>query len=83
MYLIVFSNIYLLAYYVIVMCNFRCFINIYFNKVYLFIFSMENVYLLSAFKTISFICDVITYPVYLILQQPWNKKHKSRQLKVR
>lgn len=44
---------------------------------------MENEYLLSAFKTISFICDVITYPVYLILQQPWNKKHKSRKLKVR
>lgn len=45
-------------------------------------FSMENAYLLSAFKTISFIYDVITYPVYLILQQPWNKKHKSKQMKV-
>lgn len=43
---------------------------------------MENVYLLSAFKTISFIYDVITYPVYLILQRPWNKKHKSKQVKV-
>ncbi|XP_060856885.1 fatty acid CoA ligase Acsl3 isoform X1 [Metopolophium dirhodum] len=42
---------------------------------------MENAYLLSAFKTISFIYDVITYPVYLILQQPWNKKHKSKQIK--
>ncbi|XP_025417767.1 long-chain-fatty-acid--CoA ligase 3 isoform X2 [Sipha flava] len=42
---------------------------------------MENTYLLSAFKTISFIYDVITYPVYLILQQPWNKKQKSQRMK--
>jgi len=51
-------------------------------KLKLFFSSMENVYLLSAFKTISFIYDVITYPVYLILQQPWYKKHKSNQIKV-
>lgn len=44
---------------------------------------MENAYLLSAFKTISFVYDVITYPVYLVLQQPWNKNHESQQMKVR
>lgn len=44
---------------------------------------MENAYLLTTFETVSFIYDVITYPVYFILQQPWNKKQKSRQLKVR
>lgn len=44
---------------------------------------MENAYLLTAFKTISFIYDVITYPIYLMLQQPWSKKEKSKQIKVR
>jgi len=42
---------------------------------------MENVYLLSAFKTISFIYDVITYPVYYVLQQPWNKRYNSKKMK--
>lgn len=43
---------------------------------------MENFYLLSAFNTLSFVYDIITYPVYLILQRPWNKKNKSKQIKV-
>lgn len=43
---------------------------------------MESAYLLNTFETVSFIYDVITYPVYFILQRPWNKKQKSRQLKV-
>lgn len=42
---------------------------------------MENVYLLSAFKTISFIYDVITYPMYYILQRPWIKKYNSKKMK--
>ncbi|XP_050438693.1 fatty acid CoA ligase Acsl3-like [Adelges cooleyi] len=42
---------------------------------------MENAAILSAFKTLSFIYDVITYPVYLVVQQPWRKKNKSDAIK--
>ncbi|XP_050530639.1 fatty acid CoA ligase Acsl3 isoform X2 [Daktulosphaira vitifoliae] len=42
---------------------------------------MENAALLSAFNTLSFIYDVVTYPIYLILQQPWIKINKSNEMK--
>lgn len=44
---------------------------------------MENSILLAALNTISFIYDVITYPMYFIIQQPWNKQSKSNKIKVR
>ena len=37
---------------------------------------------IGAVKAITFICDVITYPVYLLLQRPWEKKRLSSKPKV-
>lgn len=36
---------------------------------------------IGAIKAIAFVCDIITYPVYLILQRPWEKKSLSRRVK--
>ncbi|KAJ9583261.1 hypothetical protein L9F63_022394 [Diploptera punctata] len=36
---------------------------------------------IGAIKAIAFVCDIITYPVYLILQRPWHKKTQSRRIK--
>lgn len=46
---------------------------------------MENVWVesaIGAIKALAFVCDIITYPVYLILQRPWEKKQLSRRVKV-
>jgi len=51
------------------------------NQLFLY-FRMENAYLLSTFKTISFIYDIITYPMYYLLQKPWIKKYNSKKMKV-
>lgn len=37
---------------------------------------------IGAIKAIAFVCDIITYPVYLLLQRPWEKKRLSRRIKV-
>jgi long-chain acyl-CoA synthetase len=37
---------------------------------------------IGAIKALVFVCDIITYPVYLILQRPWEKKTLSRRVKV-
>uniref|UniRef100_A0A0K8TD80 long-chain-fatty-acid--CoA ligase n=1 Tax=Lygus hesperus TaxID=30085 RepID=A0A0K8TD80_LYGHE len=45
---------------------------------------MENLWVdgaIGAIKTIAFVCDIITYPLYLVLQRPWEKKEGSRRLK--
>ncbi|XP_014260043.1 long-chain-fatty-acid--CoA ligase 4-like isoform X1 [Cimex lectularius] len=45
---------------------------------------MESMWLegvLGAIKAIAFVCDIITYPVYLILQRPWEKIRLSRRVK--
>lgn len=36
---------------------------------------------IGAVKAITFICDVITYPVYLLLQRPWEKRRQSAKPK--
>ncbi|KAK7790099.1 hypothetical protein R5R35_012622 [Gryllus longicercus] len=36
---------------------------------------------LGAIKAIAFVCDIITYPVYLLIQRPWEKKRLSRRMK--
>ncbi|KAK7602450.1 hypothetical protein V9T40_008039 [Parthenolecanium corni] len=36
---------------------------------------------IGAVKAITFICDVITYPVYLLLQRPWEKRRLSSKPK--
>lgn len=47
---------------------------------------MDNMWLdgaIQAIKALAFVCDIITYPVYLLLQRPWDKKQLSRRPKVR
>lgn len=36
---------------------------------------------MEALKAIAFVCDIITYPVYLLLQRPWEKKTLSAKKK--
>lgn len=35
-----------------------------------------------ALKGLAFVCDVITYPVYVVLQKPWKRREMSRRIKV-
>ncbi|XP_050444011.1 fatty acid CoA ligase Acsl3-like [Adelges cooleyi] len=42
---------------------------------------MENNAMLLALKTVSLIVDVITYPVYLVFERPWNRIIKSDAIK--
>lgn len=37
---------------------------------------------ISAIRVIAFVCDVITFPVYLVLQQPWKRRQLSKRIKV-
>lgn len=37
---------------------------------------------IGAIKALAFVCDILTYPVYLMLQRPWEKKALSRRVKV-
>lgn len=37
---------------------------------------------IGAIKALVFVCDILTYPVYLMLQRPWEKKAMSRRVKV-
>lgn len=37
---------------------------------------------IGAIKALAFVCDILTYPVYLMLQRPWEKKAMSRRVKV-
>jgi long-chain acyl-CoA synthetase len=46
---------------------------------------MGNIWIegtIGAIKALAFVCDILTYPVYLILQRPWEKKTLSRRVKV-
>lgn len=38
---------------------------------------------IGAFKAIAFVCDIITLPVYLVLQQPWKRRQLSRRVKAK
>ncbi|KAL4704640.1 hypothetical protein ACJJTC_013424, partial [Scirpophaga incertulas] len=36
---------------------------------------------LKAIKAVALVCDIITFPVHLILQRPWRKRALSRRIK--
>lgn len=38
---------------------------------------------IHAIKALSYVYDLLTFPVYLILQRPWEKKKASRRIKAR
>lgn len=47
---------------------------------------MENFWIsgaIQAIKAVSFVCDFFTYPVYLLLHRPWEKKKLSRRIKAK
>lgn len=37
----------------------------------------------SAIKVLAFVCDVITYPVYMLIYRPWEKKAASDRIKAK
>lgn len=37
---------------------------------------------IGAIHAISFVCDVISFPVYLILQKPWKRRQLAKHVKV-
>lgn len=46
---------------------------------------MESLWIqvaLGALKSFSFVYDVITFPIYLLLQRPWKRRVMSRRIKV-
>lgn len=48
-------------------------------------FRMESFWIqtaIGAIKALTFVCDVITFPVYLVLQRPWETRQNSRRIKV-
>ncbi|XP_012235088.1 fatty acid CoA ligase Acsl3 isoform X2 [Linepithema humile] len=47
---------------------------------------MENFWIsgaIHAIKALSYVYDLLTFPVYLILQRPWEKRKASRRIKAR
>ncbi|XP_046419007.1 fatty acid CoA ligase Acsl3 isoform X1 [Neodiprion fabricii] len=38
---------------------------------------------IRAIQAISYVCDLLTFPVYLVLQRPWEKRKKSRRVKAK
>lgn len=38
---------------------------------------------INAIKALSYVYDLLTFPVYLILQRPWEKRKASRRIKAR
>ncbi|KAL5289305.1 ACSL4 family protein [Megaselia abdita] len=38
---------------------------------------------IGAIKALTFVCDVITFPVYLVLQRPWETRQQSRRVKAK
>lgn len=56
-----------------------------FSQFFANMFSMESLWVqtaISAIRVIAFVCDVITFPVYLVLQQPWKRRQLSKRIKV-
>lgn len=37
---------------------------------------------IGALKAIAFVCDILTFPVYVLLQRPWRVRALSRKVKV-
>lgn len=51
----------------------------------IFSYRMESFWVqtaIGAIKAIAFVCDIITLPVYLVLQKPWKRRQLSRRAKV-
>ncbi|XP_067626598.1 fatty acid CoA ligase Acsl3 isoform X1 [Eurosta solidaginis] len=47
---------------------------------------MESLWVQSAIgaiKVLAFVCDIITLPVYLVLQRPWKRREESARVKAR
>lgn len=47
---------------------------------------MESIWVqtaIGAIKAIAFVCDVITFPVYLMLQKPWKRRELSKRIKAK
>lgn len=38
---------------------------------------------ICAIKALSYVCDFFTFPVYLVLQRPWEKRKQSRRIKAK
>lgn len=43
---------------------------------------MANNFIQVVFTVLSFVYDVITFPVYIALQKPWKRRQLSRRIKV-
>lgn len=37
---------------------------------------------INAVRVITFVCDIITFPIYLAIQQPWKRQERSKRVKV-
>lgn len=37
---------------------------------------------INAIRVVTFVCDIITFPVYLAVQQPWKRQRLSKRIKV-
>lgn len=37
---------------------------------------------IGALKAIAFVCDILTFPIYVLLQKPWKVRALSRRVKV-
>lgn len=37
---------------------------------------------LGALKAIAFVCDILTFPIYAVIQKPWKRREQSRRVKV-
>lgn len=47
---------------------------------------MDNFWIIGAvqaIKTLSYVYDIFTFPVYLLLQRPWTKRKASRRVKAK
>jgi long-chain acyl-CoA synthetase len=38
---------------------------------------------IGAIKAITFVYDVISFPIYLLLQRPWKRRTLAKRIKVR
>lgn len=36
----------------------------------------------NALRAITFVCDVITFPVYFVIQKPWKFQRLAKRIKV-
>lgn len=46
---------------------------------------MDSVWVSSAMgalKALALVCDIITFPVYLVLQHPWKQRQLAKRPKV-